>query len=90
MIGRAVRGRARVVRARAGGGLGIAAVADRFMRDVVVTREELGALAAGLLVSDEPPRGRRRFAEWLEASGSELGRRYVSELERNFRPYAPI
>jgi NADH dehydrogenase len=90
MVGRAVRGRARVVRTPATLGLGLTAVANRFLRDVVVTREELGALAAGLLLSREPPRGRRSFAEWVEASGPELGTRYVSELERNFRPYAPI
>jgi hypothetical protein len=50
----------------------------------------LAELAAGLLLSREPPRGRRSFAEWVEASGPELGTRYMSELERNFRPYAPI
>ena len=30
------------------------------------------------------------FRRWLERSGSTLGRRYVSELERNFRGYAPV
>ena len=44
----------------------------------------------GGFIAQEPPRGRRSFAEWVEASGPELGTRYVSELERNFRPYAPI
>ena len=90
MVGRAARARARVVRAPATLGLGLTAVANRFLRDVVVTREELDALAAGLLLSNEPPRGRRSFAEWLEASGPQLGTQYVSELARNFRPYAPL
>ncbi len=90
MVGRAVRGRARVVRAPATLGLGLTAVANRLLRDVVVTREELGALAAGLLLSSEPPRGRRSFADWVEASGPQLGTRYESELERNFRSYAPL
>jgi NADH dehydrogenase len=90
MLGRAAHGRARVVRAPTALGLGLTAVANRFLRDIVVTREELEALAAGLLLSSEPPRGRRSFADWVEASGRQLGTRYVSELERNFRPYAPV
>jgi uncharacterized protein YbjT (DUF2867 family) len=90
MVGRAARARGRVVRAPPTLGLGLTAIANRFLRDVVVTREELGALAADLLVSNEPARGRRSFAQWVEASGPQLGRRYVSELDRNFRPYAPV
>jgi uncharacterized protein YbjT (DUF2867 family) len=56
-------------------------------RDVVLTREELAGLRAGLLVSAEEPRGRRRLGDWLAGEGPRLGRRYVSELGRNFRPY---
>jgi uncharacterized protein YbjT (DUF2867 family) len=90
MVGRAAGARARPVRAPVTLGLALTAVANRFLRDVVVTREELAALADGLLVSSEPPRGRRSFAEWLEASGATLGQVYESELARNFRPYAPL
>jgi hypothetical protein len=57
---------------------------------VILTREEAAGLAAELLVSHEPPLGRASFREWLAASGGDLGRRYVSELARNFRPYAPL
>ena len=67
-------------------GRGIGAV----VRDVVLTPEELAGLQASLLVSSEPPRGRESFRDWLERSGADLGRRYVSELARNFRPYAPL
>jgi NADH dehydrogenase len=59
-------------------------------RDVVLTRDELAGLQASLLVSHEPPRGRASFREWLERNGATLGRAYVSELARNFRPYAPL
>jgi hypothetical protein len=59
-------------------------------RDVVLTADEIDGLRASLLVSAQPPRGRASFREWLERNGSELGRRYVSELARNFRPYAPL
>jgi NADH dehydrogenase len=59
-------------------------------RDVVLTRDELEGLQASLLVSSAPPRGRDSFRAWLERSGPSLGRRYVSELARNFRAYAPL
>ena len=59
-------------------------------RDVLLTPDEAAGLRASLLVSAEPPRGRASFREWLERNGATLGRRYVSELARNFRPYAPL
>ena len=59
-------------------------------RDVLLTADEAAGLQASLLVSAEPPRGRDSFREWLERNGETLGRRYVSELARNFRPYAPL
>jgi uncharacterized protein YbjT (DUF2867 family) len=55
------------------------------VRDTVVTREELGALAASLLTSDEPPRGTARFSEWVAGQGDWLGREYHSELDRHWR-----
>jgi NADH dehydrogenase len=58
--------------------------------DVLLTADEAAGLQASLLVSAEPPRGRASFREWLERNGDTLGRRYVSELARNFRPYAPL
>jgi NADH dehydrogenase len=59
-------------------------------RDVILTRDELDGLQAGLLTSRDPPRGADRFTDWVRASADTLGRAYVSELARNFRPYAPI
>jgi NADH dehydrogenase len=54
-------------------------------RDVMLTRQELQGLMGELLVSDEPPRGKRRFDDWLLQSAETLGRRYASELKRHFR-----
>ena len=51
-----------------------------------VTQEELEALMESALA----PLGRERFTDWLRREGDRLGRRYVSELARNFRPYAPL
>ena len=54
-------------------------------RDVLLTREEIAGLTQGLLVSDGPPCGRERFEVWLAEHARGLGRRYVSELARNYR-----
>ena len=70
--------------------LALGALAGAARRDVVLTRDELDGLQASLLVSPEPPRGRESFRCWLERNGASLGRAYVSELARNFRPYAPL
>lgn len=66
--------------------LGAAGVLGRIVGDVLLTREELEGLTGGLLVSAALPRGERRFSDWLEASGSWLGRAYLSELDRHFTP----
>ena len=58
--------------------------------DVLLTPEELAGLQAELLVSSEPPLGTASFRSWVAANGESLGRHYVSELARNFRPYDPI
>ena len=55
------------------------------VKDVVLTREEVDGLMAGLLVSSGPPTAGTRFTEWLEAEGATLGNRYASELARHYR-----
>jgi NADH dehydrogenase len=57
----------------------------RLLRDVVITREEIGALTAELLVSHGPATGSRSFAEWLPDQSDWLGRNYANELRRNWR-----
>jgi uncharacterized protein YbjT (DUF2867 family) len=84
LIKRAVGGRARIVHAPDSVVLALSRAPGLFLRDVVMTRDELGMLHAGLLVSHEPPLGRESFAAWLAENGAALGRRYTSELRRNF------
>jgi nucleoside-diphosphate-sugar epimerase len=88
LIAARVGSRARIRTAPAGVALAAARVLGACVRDVVLTRDEVDALVAGLLVSDEPPRGRDLFEVWLSESGSKLGRGYQSELRRNFRGYS--
>ncbi len=56
-----------------------------FVRDVLLTRDELAGLMADLLVSDRPATGEVRLNTWLAEHANELGRRYTSELNRHYR-----
>jgi hypothetical protein len=56
----------------------------------LLSREGLAGLRASLLTSSEPPRGSERFSRWVAENADSLGRTYVSELARNFRPHAPL
>lgn len=89
-VGTAVGRPPRIVSVPGGAVLALGRIVGAFARDVVLTREELDGLRAGLLASHDPPLGRASFDEWLHGSGAELGRRYVSELARNFRPYGSL
>lgn len=54
------------------------------LHDVVLTRDEISGLQAGLLASREQPRGRVVFSEWLRGAASTIGVRYASELGRHY------
>jgi NADH dehydrogenase len=54
-------------------------------RDVVLTRDELRELTSGFLASDEPATGRIDFRGWVAEHAATLGRRWSSELARNYR-----
>lgn len=54
------------------------------LQDVVLTPDEIKGLTAGLLASDEPPRGRIAFSQWLEERAGVLGRSYANELQRHY------
>ena len=55
------------------------------VRDIVLTRDEVDGLMAGLLTSEASPTGRTRLSDWLKDNADSLGRRHVSELRRNYR-----
>ena len=81
----AVRRRPRIVHLPSGLTLAAGDVVGLFMRDVLLTRQELEGLMQELLVSAEQPRGTHRVDDWLLRSADVLGRSYASELSRHFR-----
>jgi NADH dehydrogenase len=54
----------------------------KIVGDVVLTREEIGGLMAGLLCTDSPPAGKTKLTDWAHAHAGVLGARYTSELAR--------
>ena len=53
-----------------------------FVRDVVITREEIRGLMEGRLYVEAPPLGRTKLTEWMARHRDTLGRRYTSEMAR--------
>ena len=66
-------------------GLALTGLVGLMMRDVVLTRDEVTGLMAGLLTSRAPPTGTTKLSDWLAENGDRLGRSYVSELRRNWQ-----
>jgi uncharacterized protein YbjT (DUF2867 family) len=52
--------------------------------DVVLKRDEIRELTSSFLTSHEPPLGTTQFSEWVAANADRLGRRWHSELKRNY------
>jgi NADH dehydrogenase len=50
--------------------------------DVLITRDEIAGLMAGLLCVDTPATGSTRLTSWIEGHAQTLGRVYTSELAR--------
>jgi uncharacterized protein YbjT (DUF2867 family) len=81
----AVHRRPRMLNVPAGLTLAAGNVVGLFVRDILLTKQELEGLMEELLVSNEEPRGSRRVDDWLLRSADVLGRSYASELSRHFR-----
>ncbi len=62
-----------------------AVLLGKLLSDVVLTREEIRGLMAGLLCVDSPPMGTTRLTDWAAEHRDVLGVRYASELGRRRR-----
>jgi NADH dehydrogenase len=60
-------------------------VIGRYVKDVVLTRQELDGLMEELLVSHERPRGTRRLDNFLLTYADTLGVNYASEFNRHWK-----
>lgn len=66
-------------------GIFLGRVIGWFVRDVVLTRDELSGLSESLLCSEQPPNGKIKFSDWMASNANSLGTSYSSELGRHFR-----
>jgi NADH dehydrogenase len=61
-----------------------------FVKDVILTPEEIEGLMANLLVSKERARGKTAFKDWLEENKNTVGTKYASELERHYSQFHSV
>lgn len=80
-----VGSRARLVHLAPGLALTLARLLGVFLRDVVLTREEVSGLMADLLISADPPTGHTSLLGWLDQNRDTVGAHYASELGRHYR-----
>ena len=66
-------------------GFALTRLAGLLLRDVVLTRDEVDGLMAGLLTSGAKPTGTTKLGDCPAENSGVLGQRYVSELRRNYR-----
>lgn len=85
LLASAMRVRARLLHTPPSVALALTRTVGLLKGDVALTRDEVVGLMAGLLTSNAAPTGTTKLSEWLAVNADGLGRRYVSELRRNFR-----
>jgi uncharacterized protein YbjT (DUF2867 family) len=56
-----------------------------FLRDELMSADELRGLMDELVSTDGTATGSQSFKEWIERNSETLGRSYVSEMKRNYR-----
>jgi len=85
LIGRKLNSRAMLIHLPPRIALFFSILVGYLLQDVVLTRDELNGLMAGLLVSEKPPIGKTTLSAWLEQNRDSVGVDYASELKRHFK-----
>jgi len=85
LIADAVGSRALIVHMPKAAALNLSRVAGVYLRDVLLTADEVDGLMAGLLVSDGPPTGKTKLSKWVMDNRDTIGMKYASELKRHYR-----
>ncbi len=85
LIRKAVGSRSAVVPMHPELALFLANLLGKLVGDVMLTRDEVKGLTAGLLVSRETPVCTTKISSWLAENSHLLGVRYASEISRHYR-----
>ena len=65
--------------------LGLTRGISPFVKDIILTPDEVRGLLANLLVSSQSPTGTTSFSNWLASHSAGVGQCYASELQRHFK-----
>jgi NADH dehydrogenase len=65
-------------------GIFLGRIIGLFVKDVVLTEDELRGLMANKLTSNQVPNGKNLFSEWIRNNRDSIGSEYTSELSRHF------
>jgi len=85
LIGRTVGSRNRIVHVSPSLVRLASWILGKLVHDVVLTKDEVSALMANLLVSKQPPTGKTSLRAWLRDNAGRIGVEYASELRRHYR-----
>ena len=77
--------RARLLHTSPPVGLALTSLVGLMVRDTVLIRDEVDELMSDQFISAAEPTGTTKLSDWLQHNSDGLGRRYLSELRRNFR-----
>jgi len=65
-------------------GIFLGKIIGLFVRDIVLTKDELRGLMMNKLTSNQAPNGKTLFSQWLRENKDAMGPGYTSELKRHF------
>ncbi len=85
LIAERIHSRAKIVHLRPGLVLFIAKLIGYWVRDVVITRDEIDGLMSNLLVPQSSPTSQKKLSEWLNRNAENLGVRYASVLYQHYK-----
>jgi NADH dehydrogenase len=84
-IGEIIGVRRRILRLPPSLGYAIGRCLNPFVKDVIITREEITGLMRNLLDSPSPPTAPTKLTDWARSNSATLGRRYASEVARRVK-----
>jgi uncharacterized protein YbjT (DUF2867 family) len=84
LIARSVGSGTRLIRVSPRAALALSGLVGWFVRDRMLTPEEVEGLMAGLLVSSASPTGETRLSSWLTAHADKVGLSHFSEIARHY------
>ncbi len=85
LIAEKIHSKSKVVHASPRAAFFFTSLLGYWVRDVVLTWDEIGGLIGSLLISNKPPTGKTSLGNWLDKNRDVVGAAYESELERHYR-----